>query len=137
MIRSLAAVAAGLLVTVVLVLVLSFAAAGVLRIPPEGPPTPLYLTLNLLGGVIAGMSGGATAVMFAPHTPHGHVGALAGVILLLSLPTLLSAPAPGQPTWYGLALSVLGPVSVALGGYLAIRRRERTGPERSDDSRRR
>lgn len=133
MLRSIAAVVAGLLVTIVLVMVLSFAAAAVLRLPPDGLPTPLYLALNLLGGAFAGLSGGATAVWLAPHTPHGHVGALAGLILLLSLPTLLSAPAPGQPAWYGLALSVLGPVSVALGGYLAIRRREAPGERRPAD----
>ena len=125
MLRSIAAVLAGLVVTVFLVMVLSFLAGAVLGIPPAGPPTPPYLVLNLIGGAIAGASGGAIAVRFAPHTPHGHVGALAALILLLSLPTLLSPPAPGQPGWYGLALSVLGPVSVAVGGFLAIRRRHR------------
>lgn len=121
--RSVAAVGAGLAATFVLVMVLSFLAATVTGIPTGGAPTPPYLALNLLGGAAAGASGGAIAVWLAPHRPHGHVGTLALVILLLSLPTLLSAPAPGQPAWYGLALSVLGPASVLLGGLLAIRRR--------------
>ncbi|MEX2570889.1 MAG: hypothetical protein WD737_06255 [Gemmatimonadota bacterium] len=128
MLRSIVAVVAGLAITVVLVIGLGFLAAAVTGVPPGGPPTPGYLVLNLLGALASGAVGGAIAVSLAPHTPRGHVIALALVILLLSLPTLFSPPAAGQPTWYGLALSVIGPVSVAAGGYTAIRRREGTSP---------
>ena len=109
MLRSIAAVVAGLIVTTVLVMVLTFLAAAVLGVPQNAPPTPAYLLLNLLGSALAGGIGGATAVRIAPHTLHLHVGALAVLILLLSLPTLFSSPAPGQPTWYGLAIGVIGP----------------------------
>jgi hypothetical protein len=119
MARSLAAVLAGLCVTFLLVIVLDFLAGMAVGVHPGEPPTRAYLTLNLLGGALAGLSGGAAAARIAAHRPHGHVGALAGVILLLSLPTLFSAPAPGQPQWYALVLSVLGPLSVMVGGYLA------------------
>jgi hypothetical protein len=122
--RSLMAVVAGLVVTTVLVLVLTFLATWALLSGPTAAPSPSYLAANLLGGAIAGMAGGATAMRLAPHRPHGHLFVLALVILLLSLPTLLSAPAPGQPAWYGLALSVLGPVSVLLGG-MAVGARSR------------
>lgn len=121
-IRSVLAVVAGLAVCLVLVIALSAIAASILRVSAESPPTPLYLALNLTGGALAGAIGGATAMRIAPHTPHGHVWALALLILLLSLPTLLTAPAPGQPAWYGLALSVIGPSSVLLGGVLEARR---------------
>jgi len=107
------------------VMLLGFLAAALLGFPAEGDPRPLYLAVILIVVVVAGLSGGATAVWLAPHTPHGHVGAFAGLILLLSLPTLLSPPALGQPGWYGTALSVLGPLSVGLGGFLAIRYRGR------------
>ncbi|MEX2583196.1 MAG: hypothetical protein WD766_07970 [Gemmatimonadota bacterium] len=123
MLRSIAAVLAGLVVTIVLVMVLTYLAGMIAGVGPTSPPTTLYLVLNLVGGVIAGASGGATAVRLAPHTPHGHVWALAFVVLLLSLPTLFSAPSPGQPEWYGAVLSVLGPVSVLLGGVAAARAR--------------
>jgi hypothetical protein len=125
--RSALAVVAGLIVTLVLVLVLDFLAARTMGIAPEGPPPALYLYLNLAGGSIAGMAGGATAMALAPHRPHGHVFALAVVILLLSLPTLFSAPTLGQPSWYGVAVSVLGPVAVLTGGVLEARHRERMG----------
>lgn len=121
--RSLAAVVAGLIVAVVMVIVLSWLAAAVVDQPESGPPTAVYLALNLLGGALAGMAGGATAARMAPHTPHGHAYILAAVILLLSLPGLFSAPLPGQPSWYPVALSVLGPASVVAGGLIALRRR--------------
>jgi hypothetical protein len=122
-IRSVAAVLAGLVVTVVLVMALTYLAAAALGLAPGAAPTPAYLTLNLLGSALAGALGGATAVVLAPHTPHGHVVALAILILLLSLPTLFTPPAPGQPSWYGLAVSVIGPVAVAVGGLMAARLR--------------
>lgn len=128
MLRSAAAVVAGLIVTIVLVMVFTFLAATASGLRTGDPPTPPYLLLNLLGSAIAGMSGGATAMRLAPHTPHGHVGAVAVVILLISLPALLSAPEAGQPGWYPLVLSVLGPVSVFLGGLLAARARRDESP---------
>jgi hypothetical protein len=118
MLRSVGAVLAGLVATLALVVTSSFLAGWILGFGPADPPTGGYLALNLFGSAIAGAVGGGTAMRLAPHRPHGHVGALALVILLLSLPTLLSAPAPGQPAWYGAALSVLGPVSVLIGGLL-------------------
>lgn len=123
MLRSVAAVLAGLIVTLALVMVLTYVAGVIAEVPLTSPPTTFYLVLNLLGGVIAGASGGATAVKLAPHTPHGHVWALALIVLLLSLPFLFSAPSPGQPEWYGAVLSVLGPVSVLLGGMAAAHTR--------------
>ena len=126
MMRSIGAVVAGLVVTIVLVMVLTYLAAAALGMGPGAPPTPAYLTLNLLGSALAGVLGGATAVVLAPHTPHGHVLALAILILLLSLPTLLTPPAPGQPSWYGIVVSILGPVAVATGGVVAARARRQS-----------
>lgn len=131
MIRSIFAVAAGLVVTVVLVMTLTYLLTMWFGIPPGVPLPGLYLALNLLGSAVAGMVGGATAVRLAPHTPHGHVVALAILILLLSLPTIFTPPAPGQPGWYGIVVSILGPVAVALGGFLAARRRTETGVQPS------
>lgn len=122
MLRSAVAVLAGLVVTLILVMVSTAIITWAFGIPAEGTPSPGYLITNLLASAVAGVAGGATALKFAPHTPHGHVIALAILILLLSLPTLFTGPAPGQPTWYGLVLSVLGPVSVLAGGLLVGRR---------------
>ena len=125
MLRSVGAVGAGLVVTMALVIGLTFLSAIAAGLGPEATPTAGYLALNLSGSALAGVIGGATAVKLAPHTPHGHVLALAILILLLSLPTLFTPPAPGQPSWYGAVVSVIGPASVALGGLLASRWRDR------------
>lgn len=127
MLRSIAAVLAGLVVTVVLVMILTTLAGTIARVPIGAPPTNLYLILNLTGSFIAGAAGGAVAERIAARAPHGHVIALAVVILLLSLPTVFSAPAPGQPTWYPVVISILGPVAVLTGGILAIRYLRRRG----------
>ena len=55
MLRSVAAITAGLLVTMILVIALSAGAAAILGLS-TGAPTPLYLALNLLGGALAGIA---------------------------------------------------------------------------------
>ncbi len=124
MLRSLVAVLAGLVVTIALVMVATLVLTASFDLPIDGEPTSAYLTLNLLTSAVAGIAGGATAMKLAPHTPHGHVLVLAGVLVLLSLPTLLNAPAPGQPPWYGIVISIVGPVSVLIGGLLGMRLRK-------------
>jgi hypothetical protein len=124
MLRSVVAVLTGLVVTVLLVLLSTLLLTASLELPADGTPGSTFLTLNLLTGALAGVAGGATAMKLAPHTPHGHVVALAGVLVLLSLPTMFAAPAPGQPQWYGIVISILGPVSVLLGGFLGMRLRK-------------
>lgn len=125
MIRSIAAVTAGLVVTIVLVLILTPLAGMIAGVPMGAPPNTLYLVLNLIASALAGFAGGEVAVRIAHYAPHGHVIALAGVILLLALPSVFSAPAPGQPGWYPLVISIVGPASVLIGGMLAARRYER------------
>jgi len=128
MLRSLVAVLAGLVVTLALVMITTTLTATALGIPADGRPTPPHVVFGLLGAAIAGLGGGLTAMRFAPHRPHGHVVALAGALLLLSLPTVLAAPSLGQPEWYTPVLSLLGPLSVLTGGFLGARwRRHSTG----------
>ena len=123
MLRSAVAVLAGLVVVLGLVLITSSMLVLALGLPPEGPPSDTYLALNLVIGALAGLAGGAVAMRLAPHTPHGHVIALAVVILLLSLPAAFSGPAPGQPAWYLAVMSIVSPLSVLAGGLLIRRRR--------------
>jgi hypothetical protein len=122
MIRSIAAVVVGLLVTLALVYLFHIGTIVLTGLPLEGSSSRPYLIANLVASFIAGACGGAAAVRVAAHTPHGHVVALAMAILVLSLPTLFAGAAPGQPTWYPALMSVLGPVSVLTGGLLAARR---------------
>src|SRR5690606_18778740 len=123
MLRSSVAVLAGLVVTMALVWIATIVLTASLEFPADGSPGSTYLSLNLLASAVAGIAGGATAMKLAPHTPHGHVLALAGVLVLLSLPTILAAPAPNQPVWYGLVIGIVGPISVLAGGFLGVRLR--------------
>jgi len=121
MLRSLVAVLTGLVVTLGLVMITTSLTATILGIPSDGRPTTPHVVFGLLGAAIAGLGGGLAAMRFAPHRPHGHVFALAGALLLLSLPTVLAAPSVGQPEWYTPVLSLLGPLSVVIGGVLGAR----------------
>ena len=121
--RSAVAVLAGLVVVLGLWLITTPMLVLALGLPPEGPPNDTYLALNLVIVALSGLAGGATAMKLAPHTPHGHVIVLAVVLLLISLPSAIGGSAPGQPAWYGLAMSILGPLSVLAGGLLMLRRR--------------
>lgn len=126
--RSAVAVLSGLVVTMGLVLLSTIILTATLTFPAEGGPGATYLTLNLITGGVAALAGGAVAMLLAPHTPHGHTIALAGVLLLLSLPTLLAPPTPEQPDWYGPVISVLGPVGVLLGGLIVARYKRKRSP---------
>lgn len=120
--RSAAAVLAGFLLTAALVVVVTFGAAVLLGLPPQGPPTPLYLALNVLGSAAAGVAGGYLCARTAPRAPGGHAMGLALLVLVLSLPAMFSQPVPGRPEWYPAVLAVLGPASIMLGGWLFVRR---------------
>lgn len=120
--RSAAAVLAGFLLTVALVVVVTFGAAVLLGLPPGGPPTPLYLVLNLLGSAAAGVAGGYLCARTAPRAPARHAAGLAVLVLVLTLPAVFSQPVHGPPEWYPVALAVLGPASIMLGGWLFVRR---------------
>lgn len=122
MIRSIAAVLVGLIVTFALVLLFHQATVLITGIPLDGTHEAPYLTANIVASFLAGACGGAAAVRVAARAPHGHVVVLALVILLVSLPTLFMGASPGQPTWYPLVMSVIGPVSVLTGGLLAAYR---------------
>ncbi len=128
MIRSIVAVLVGLAVTFVLVLIFHQATILLTGIPLEGRESGPYLAANIAASFLAGACGGAAAARVAARAPHGHTLVVAIVILILSLPTLFMGAAPGQPSWYPLAMSVVGPVSVLTGGLVAGRRwRGRSG----------
>lgn len=118
MIRSIAAVLVGLAVTFALVLLFHQATILLTGIPPEGRASGPYLIANIAASFLAGACGGAAAARVAARAPQGHTIVLALAILILSLPTLFMGAAPGQPSWYPLLMSVVGPVSVMVGGVV-------------------
>ena len=116
MIRSIAAVLIGLAVTFALVLIFHQVTILLTGVPLEGQASGPYLAVNTAASFVAGVFGGATAARIAARAPQGHTIALAIAILILSLPTLFMGAAPEQPSWYPLLMSVVGPISVMVGG---------------------
>ena len=127
--RSIAAVVVGILVTMALVYLFHLGTIAATGLPLEGTSSQRYLVANLVASFIAGACGGAAAVRVAARDPHGHMIAVAMAILLLSVPTLFAGAAPGQPTWYPALMSLLGPVAVLTGGWLAAGRWRRRSRE--------
>ncbi len=125
--RSAVAVLMGFVVTMGLLYISTWILTAMLIVPGDVAPTSEYLGMNFLASAIAAAAGGATAMWFAPHEPRGHVYGLAIILLILSIPTILSPPAPNQPPWYGLVISFVGPLFVVIGGLLALRLKH--GPE--------
>lgn len=129
--RSAAAVLGGFLLTAALVMIVTFAAAALLRLPAQGPPTSLYLVLNLTGSALAGAAGGYLCARTAPHSPAAHAMTLALLVFVLSVPAVFSQPVPGRPVWYPAVLALLGAGSVLVGGWLFVRRSpDRGGAQR-------
>lgn len=129
MLRSIVAIVAGILAAALLVLVATLIVAPALGIALT-QPTPAYLVFNLVSNGVAGLVGGYVAARVAPHAHWGHVGTLAVVLLLLSVPGILQPPPSAQPTWYSLLLALLGPAMVLLGGVFALRSTHRRTPLR-------
>lgn len=120
MLRSLLAVATGLVVTMLLVLFTTLVASSFLG-TPAGGATTAYLAANLVLSALSAVVGGAVTAHLALHRKLEHVGALAAVLLLLGL-SGLSEAVRTQPGWYPYVMLVLGPVGVLIGGGLAARR---------------
>jgi hypothetical protein len=125
--RSAAAVLGGFLLTAALVVVVTFGAAFLLGLPAQGPPTPLYLVLNLTGSALAGVAGGYLCARTAPRSPAAHAMVLALLVFVMSVPAVFSQPLPGRPVWYPAVLALLGPGSVLVGGWLLVRRSRTSG----------
>lgn len=127
--RSIGAVFAGLVVTIIAVVGVTWVTGTVTGMGPGMTPSRDYLLLNLAGSVAAAMAGGFVAAAVAEHTPTGHAAALSVVVLILSFPSVFIGPVGGQPAWYPWVLSVVGPAGVVVGGVLAARFRGNSSVE--------
>jgi len=124
--RSALSVLVGVVTAAVLVLLLTTAAVFVFF---EGdfaaPPTPTYLVLNLAYSALAAGVGGWLAAWMARHRPVVHSLGVAGVMLIPAVIGLVAGSGEtgnvGVSSWYGMLLSVLGPVGAVLGGVLRAR----------------
>jgi hypothetical protein len=120
MFRSLAAVFAGFLAIVILVLVSAPVTARVLSADAAPRPTSAYLTVNLVSGFVCSGAGGWLAGHLAAAHPLWHAAALAAVVLGLGVVTAAQGGAAraGQPSWYVWTLPFVGAAGAMLGGWI-------------------
>lgn len=82
-----------------------------------------YFAANLIVSAMAAVLGGWVTARMAPDREMLHVFALAGLMILMSLPGILGygPSAPAQPAWYVYTMPVLGAAGAILGGWLRSR----------------
>jgi hypothetical protein len=116
--RSIAAVVAGFLALVVLILASTPILVRLLLPEPGQRPTAAYLIANLLTGFAFAAVGGWVAARLAPRAPVVHAGAMAAIVLGVGVVTAAQGGAArsGQPTWYAWTLPFVGAAGVLLGG---------------------
>lgn len=117
MIRSILAVITGFVVVVVGVMAASWGVAWALGVE-EGAPSTAYLVLNVTGSALAAVAGGFTAAVIADRRGFIHASALALILVVLGL-VEGGADYVGRPSWYPVAIGVLGPLGALLGGLTA------------------
>ena len=91
-------------------------------IDPAGGFITASLCMRLAVSVLAGF----LAALAAPRAPRLHAVVLASILVFFSLASLAGISAAGDPygpAWYPIAMLILGPVGVLLGGALRARRR--------------
>lgn len=117
--KSLGAIGAGFMTMVVLILVSTPLVVRLMLADSAQPPTPAYLTVNLLTGfAFAGVGGWITAHL-APAAPLWHAVGLATIVLILGVATAAQGGAvrAGQPQWYAWTLPFIGAAGALLGGW--------------------
>lgn len=117
MIRSILAVVAGFVVVVAGVMVASWGVAWVLGVE-EGAPSTAYLVLNVTGSALSAVAGGFTAAVIAGRRGFIHALALALILVVLGV-VEGGADYLGRPSWYPVAIGILGPLGALLGGLIA------------------
>lgn len=121
MLRSIGAVVAGYVAMAVAVLVVVGLGAWLLVDDPAAPGTA-YLAFNLGVGLVAAALGGWVTWRLAARGRMKHVVALAVLVLALGLGMAFGAePAPGQPSWYPVVISIFGAAGVVAGGMIGDR----------------
>jgi MFS family permease len=121
MIRSVAAIGAGLGFMAATVTVGTLVASSVLRDGGGGPSAMAVATFLYANLVICGVGavlGGWLAARIASYAPYGHASAMAAVVAVLSISTATGVPAPAYPSWYPSALGLVAVLGILLGGKL-------------------
>lgn len=104
------------------------AANGPAGRPPAPEMRPAYLAANVAVSAMGAVMGGWLAARIGAFAPFTHAAVLAAIVAVLSVATMLDAPAAGQPRWYPIALSTIVVAGVLLGGKLRAAAAAAAGP---------
>jgi hypothetical protein len=92
---------------------------GMRTMAAPGTPLPsIYLVTNLGCSAVAAFLGGALTARFAGHDPLVHGGALAMLMVLMSVTSMRQAR-DRQPRWYQVTLMTAMPVIALVGAWIA------------------
>lgn len=122
--RSIAAIIAGYFLMAMVGFFLTTVLYKVFLPPLEPGTLPAnYLLINLIGSSIAALIGGYLAAFGAGRAPLIHALILAGIVMTMSLLSISMNPGI-VPKWYGITMSSMLPILVAIGGLI---RRQSSG----------
>ena len=124
MLKSVLAIVAGWVLTVALVM-LSMAVLAIIfyggfavDIPEGETMSSSFVFANLATSFIAAMAGGYLTAHLAPRAGLIHAGILAAINLVLSIPMVLAGALDSQPSWYPLAIAIIGVIGVVDGAFI-------------------
>jgi|GEM_PF-1166093 len=80
-------------------------------------PTPAFLAVNIVYSLAFALLGGYMAGFVAKKYPVRHAGALACMMVFLSVLSL-TTPYSLRPLWYSLLIGGLCPIVTVVGGYI-------------------
>lgn len=86
----------------------------------QARPNPAYVFANIGYSFVAAMAGGYITAWIATVNPLSRVLVLAIIVLVMGAISALEARGR-QPVRYQIALAVIGPIGVVLGGLLRLR----------------
>ena len=95
-------------------------------VEPATAPDDAFIFTSLHVRLAVTILAGFLAALAAPRAPRLHAGVLAAILVFFSLASLAGLSAAGDPygpAWYPIAMLVIGPVGVLIGGSLRTRRR--------------
>jgi SAM-dependent methyltransferase len=116
--RSIIAVLGGYLAMAVVAGITTGIATKAMLPSVTAPPTESYLMVNLVLGLVASGLGGWLTAKLAPNEIWRHVGALAGLTLVLG--ALSGVTNHVQPLWYKFAIVAAGVLGVGIGGLVKV-----------------
>ena len=126
LLRSVAAVILGFVVLTLGSVLTGRLLLSLFGVEPGMEPEVAFIFTSLGVRLAVTILAGFLAAWAAPRAPRLHAGVLAAILVFFSLASLAGLSASGDPygpAWYPIAMLVIGPVGVLMGGSLRTRRR--------------